>query len=768
MRTHLHAGHDTVGHAEPDISIALPQNAGSGHVPASAVLNAFPQLKGKDLWAIETFNPTGSADRNDWLYDPHMVEDDITPASQLYPKPAAGAEAGITALPDLVPLLKNGSSTYLAPFIDTTEIPGHNLMRFSTAVGNMGAGPAILTSANGGTPPVGSGITSWINADGTQNVLQQVYSFDGTSYSFQSYRPAGRMVWHNGHGHFHLEGYANYRLLTKNPDGTAGPVAKRSGFDGSDAVGDKIGFCLINISNSFTLPGTNTSSSTLPGYNRAGQPSTSCGFVQGIHTGKADVYDSIYDGQWIDVTGVPNGNYFLEVTLDASNVIQESDEANNRVLIPYTLNAGGATGGTILPDRFEPNNTPETATDLGELGVQTQSGLTAHISNESDYFKFVAASTGSGSVQLTIANLDVNLYLYDSNMNVLGTSGSAALGTPTSPASENITYNFVAGQTYYVRAAGFGTSTSSGGVSNNYALKVLINPTLNASAPTSSASEVGLTSGMFNIARNGPTSSPLLVNFTLGGTATRGVDYEILQDGVPIAGNSISIGNEASSAQLTVTPLSDSLVEMNETIVITLGSGAYFMGSSTTATITLNDVPPAVTASAFGFETSQSVSFDFTLDVGASFAAEDLILINTTTNQEIVATGAEYDATTNRATFTFGNALPDGNYQAKILASSLTHSQGVQLAADATLEFYVLAGDLNRDGTVGFDDLLAMAQNYDQTGKTFSQGNIDYDAAGAVGFDDLLILAQRYGTTLARTAAPVRPLSKRRAIEVLE
>lgn len=768
-RSMLHAGHEHSADHVAGIEVALPQTANGDHIPATELLKFFPQLAGKDLWDASTFNPTGSGDRNDWLYDPHAVEDDITPASQLYPKPSGNA-AEAAALPDLVPLLKNGSSNYLQPYIDTGEIPGHNLLRFSTAVGNMGAGPAILTSANSGTPPAGSGLTSWINPDGTQNVLQQLYSYNGTSYTFDSYRAAGKMVWHSGHGHFHLEGYANYRLLTRNSDGTAGPVAKRSGYDGSDAVGDKIGFCLINIDSSFTIPGTSTSSTTLPGYNRPGQPSTSCGFLQGIHTGKADVYDSIYDGQWIDVTGVPNGQYFLEVTLDASNVILESNEENNTVLVPYTLNAGNTSGG-IQPDRFEPNNTPETATNLGELGLQTQPGLTVHVSNESDYFKFTAASSGPGSVRISVTNYDVNLYLYDANMNLLGVSASPNYGTVGSPAIENINHSFVAGQTYYARAAGFGTATGSGGISSGYSFSVQINPTVNASTPIAAGSEVGLTPGAFSIARNGPVSSPLTVNFTVGGTATRGVDYEIFQDGVPITGNTLTIGNEAAAANLEIRPIADSLVEPTETIVLTLGNGAYVIGGENVQTVTLADVPPSAIANVFTYETAHNLSFDFSLDVSASLDVSDLELLNTTTGETVAATTYRYDPKLNRVTFGFDAILPDGDYSATIARSSLTHSQGAPLAADAVASFFVLAGDINRDRQVGFDDLLALAQNYGAADRTFSQGNINYDAAGLVNFDDLLLLSQKYGTslvTVAPVAAPtVRSTTKRRVADVL-
>lgn len=267
------------------------------------------------------------------LINPHFVEDDRPEAEQLAalgPAPSGMSDAAITdALPDFVPLV-GGSGGYLQPYIDTTEQPGRNLLRFSTAVGNMGDGPAILTSSN-----------TAINADGTQNVTQVIYGVNEAGQFVQNRtRTAGRFVWHNGHSHFHYEGYATYRLL-HNVGGAPGAVVTRN--DGTTTVGDKVGFCLININSSFTMPSTGTSSTTLANFNRAGQPGTSCGMLQGIHVGKADVYASVYDGQWVDVTGVPNGNYFLEVTLDGSDAVLEKNENNNTVYVAYTLNATNPT-----------------------------------------------------------------------------------------------------------------------------------------------------------------------------------------------------------------------------------------------------------------------------------------------------------------------------------------------------------------------------------------------------------------------------------------
>jgi hypothetical protein len=749
LRRFLHAGHE---HAESLVELhgmlqGLPQH--DGHVSLSTFLQAYPDMASKNVWSPAVFNPTNSQNINDWLYDPHQLEDDAPTA----PAEAAGGSGEAVQLPDLVPLT---AGSFLDPFIDSTEIAGHNLLRFTTAIGNQGTGPAILRSANSGTPPAGSGITSWTNPDGTQNIVQQLYSYNGSNFSLDSYRPAGRMVWHSAHSHFHLEGYARYRLLT-NVNGQPGPVAKRVNFDGGDAIGDKVGFCLVNINNSFTMT-NGQSSTTLPGYDPVGdqsspsnngQPQTTCGFLQGIHVGHADVYSSIYDGQWIDVTGVPDGNYFLEVTLDALDVIQESDDANNTVLVPYTLTNNNATGGTILPDRFEPNNSFETATNLGVMGIQTQPGLTAHISGESDYFRFVAASSGNGSVQLRVAHRDVNLFLYDSNFTLMGSATSPSSGTTNNPAIETITRPFVAGQTYYVRATAFGSdlNPTTSAISNNYSLIVNINPTVEASTPDAAAGETGANPGNITLARNGPTSSGLTVNISVGGTATRGVDYEIYHLDVLVTGNTISIGNEASNSPLEIRVLPDSLVEATETVIITVGAGSgYVIGAGNSGTVQISDTPPQVTASAFAYAAlPMTLAFDFSLDVSGSLALEDLTVIDRATNLPVSLAGLSYSA--NRGTFTIaGGALPDGNYRATLAAAGVTHAMGAPLSSNAVLDFFIYRGDANNDRTVNIADFSALAAHFNQAGN-FADGDFDY--SGTVDLADFSTLASRFNTTLA-------------------
>lgn len=65
---------------------------------------------------------------------------------------------------------------------------------------------------------------------------------------------------------------------------------------------------------------------------------------------------------------------------------------------------------------------------------------------------------------------------------------------------------------------------------------------------------------------------------------------------------------------------------------------------------------------------------------------------------------------------------------------------------DALLLRTTYRGDANLSGKVDFDDLLALAQNYNATGARWTQGDYDYD--GDVDFGDLLALAQNYNLSV--------------------
>ncbi|HKE42925.1 MAG TPA: Calx-beta domain-containing protein [Steroidobacteraceae bacterium] len=112
-------------------------------------------------------------------------------------------------------------------------------------------------------------------------------------------------------------------------------------------------------------------------------------------------------------------------------------------------------------------------------------------------------------------------------------------------------------------------------------------PTVTVTATDANAAETGLNPGVFTFTRTGATTNSLTVNFTLGGSATNGTDYQTIT-------TSVSIGAGQASATVTVTPIDDTLSEGDETVVLTLASNAnYSVGTPGSATVTIadNDVP---------------------------------------------------------------------------------------------------------------------------------------------------------------------------------
>jgi hypothetical protein len=200
-------------------------------------------------------------------------------------------------------------------------------------------------------------------------------------------------------------------------------------------------------------------------------------------------------------------------------------------------------------------------------------------------------------------------------------------------------------------------------------------------------------------------------------------------------------------------------VQTGAASLITGAVSGQLLALASAAAWTLDRVPPAVVSAAYDYNApTPRLRVIFSEDVSASLASGDLILKLLSGNAPLPAVGAvTYDVATNTAVFTFAGPLPDGNYRAILPGDSVTDAAGNRMAGDFSFDFFVLAGDANRDRKVDFNDLVVLAQNYHSTGgKTFAQGDFNYD--GNVDFNDLVILAQRYNTGLA-APAPAAPLA---------
>jgi GH25 family lysozyme M1 (1,4-beta-N-acetylmuramidase) len=163
-------------------------------------------------------------------------------------------------------------------------------------------------------------------------------------------------------------------------------------------------------------------------------------------------------------------------------------------------------------------------------------------------------------------------------------------------------------------------------------------------------------------------------------------------------------------------------------------------------------------SSAFNFNlppgTGQTLTVQFNLNVGASLTKSDLTLLNTTTGQTIPSANIQlsgYNPATNLATFTFpgytNGVLPSGNYTATFSAAGITDLAGTTMAANYQASFFFLQGDLNHDHNVDTQDFNTLAANFNASGRSFSQGNLNYDTNGMVDSIDFNLLAANFGKT---------------------
>jgi hypothetical protein len=166
--------------------------------------------------------------------------------------------------------------------------------------------------------------------------------------------------------------------------------------------------------------------------------------------------------------------------------------------------------------------------------------------------------------------------------------------------------------------------------------------------------------------------------------------------------------------------------------------------------------PPEVTAAEFRYNAPKPhIAIRFNESVAASVSVTDLVLENLTDNDIVpsVNLSVVFNALSNEVIFEFAGypngVLPDGVYEARLLAGSIEDSSGNVLPSQHAFRFFALAGDANRDGAVSIADLGILAANWQKPGMTFSHGDFNYD--GSVGIADLGILAANWQKTLDLT-----------------
>lgn len=226
--------------------------------------------------------------------------------------PLRAAPHAVDLLPNLVALPPfeivlskedSGCDTY-----ETVEEGADRCLRYDTVVGNFGQGPLELR----------------YRVDMDRQLRQRIYRSDRSFFELW----ADSYELHPIHGHFHYANFALARLWEADSKGrTLGSEPVRES--------DKAGFCLYDGENYWG--GRKRSVPRRYKYPEACRPNEMEGAqlsqVNGLSRGWVDVYDYELSDQYIDVSGLEQGYYILEIVLDPLNTLRESRENDNSVSI---------------------------------------------------------------------------------------------------------------------------------------------------------------------------------------------------------------------------------------------------------------------------------------------------------------------------------------------------------------------------------------------------------------------------------------------------
>jgi choice-of-anchor C domain-containing protein len=272
----------------------------------------------------------------------------------------------------------------------------------------------------------------------------------------------------------------------------------------------------------------------------------------------------------------------------------------------YTLSVTNAAG-----DRFEPNDTPDLASDLGVLGQRTEAALRIEDRLDRDMFRFTAGGSGplSVSVESVTGGGFALLELFDAAGTRLASVPGPIKQTPsgiidgkTMPLISTV----AAGQVYYLRVSHgnpgpVGASSGTGGF--GYDLRIMAPGAGPVSLPRLSVSDFSISEGngpsprpfSFTVSLSGPLSTPVTVHYsTADGTAVSGVggDYQA-------ASGTLVIPAGQRSASIVVLMNGDTQLEPSEQFFLNLtdAEGAVIQDGQAVGTIANDDsAPPRVMA----------------------------------------------------------------------------------------------------------------------------------------------------------------------------
>ncbi|MGB4859684.1 MAG: IPTL-CTERM sorting domain-containing protein [Dokdonella sp.] len=303
--------------------------------------------------------------------------------------------------------------------------------------------------------------------------------------------------------------------------------------------------------------------------------------------------------------------------------------------------------------------------------------------------------TDSAAGAIAVADLDA----------LIGTGvvfNNAVLGT-LSAAQTTIQANGTATATFTATGAGAGSADSVVDAQTQTANLTITAPSVSIAVAPVSVSEDGATNLVYTVTRSQSLASATVVNISTSGTATSGTDYTGGASTVTIAAN-------ATTAAITIDPTSDSAVEPDETVILTVAAGTgYTIGApaSATGTILNDDVPSAsitVAPAAVQEDGAANLVYTVTLDQAA--------LSPTTVNFTVGGTatsGTDYAAVTSPLVIATGNT--NGSITVNPTADATIEADETVIITVVSGTGYTVGTPSSATGTILNDDLPNLSIN---------------------------------------------------------
>lgn len=183
---------------------------------------------------------------------------------------------------------------------------------FSKEIVDLNGDTRLVVDLDGYIHNIGDGPLDVVGNPQLDNgMAQRVY--ENGEWREVSY-PTVRFENDDGHNHFHLIEAVHYVFWNEDQGALA-------------ANGSKVGFCLVDTEQ--MEPGTSQDySEELDNYCDQDNPE-STDLRMGISVGWRDTYDRSTTLQWVDVSELDPGRYWIGAVTDPNNEIVESDEGNN-------------------------------------------------------------------------------------------------------------------------------------------------------------------------------------------------------------------------------------------------------------------------------------------------------------------------------------------------------------------------------------------------------------------------------------------------------